>query len=61
MSTYGRLNVHVWASNRQVIKAASTKLRDKFNPKEREVRHKFYRLMLEEHKAHQELCLEFRL
>ncbi len=61
MGTYNRLNVHVWASNREVIKAASTKLKRKFDRKEREARHRFYRLMLEEHKAAQEICLEFRL
>lgn len=61
MSTYGRLGVHVWASDREVIKAASTKLKNKFNRAEREARHKFYRRMLEEHKAQQDLCWEFRL
>lgn len=54
MSTYGRLGVHVWASDRQVIKAASTKLKHKFNREERLARHGFYKRMLEEHKAHQE-------
>jgi hypothetical protein len=61
--TYNRLRVHVYASDRAVIKAASLKLKKQFRHtrKDRVARHKFYRQMLDYHHEHQDLCREFRL
>jgi hypothetical protein len=59
--TYQRLNVHVWASNREVIRATASKFRDWRNPAEREARKHFYRVMLMYHKDEQDVCLKWRL
>lgn len=61
--TYCRLNVHVWAKNGEVIRAASRKIaaEHRHSLEKREERKKFYRIMLQHHKEAQELCLEFRL
>lgn len=55
--TYCRLNLPVWASNREVIHAASKKLkkRSRHDRKRRDVRHKFYRNMLQYHANAREL------
>jgi hypothetical protein len=55
LGTYHRLNLPVWASNREVIKAASRKLKNWRNPKEREARHKFYRTMIDYHQKARKL------
>ncbi len=49
--TYERLNVPVWATSREVIKAASLKLKPavRFSPQHRDARHRFYLTMLEYH------------
>jgi hypothetical protein len=59
--TYCRLNVHVWASNREVIRAARKMLNPPWQKQPRYYRHKFYRLMLEYHKQQQDLVARFRL
>ncbi len=61
--TYCRLHVHVWASSREVVKAASRKLkrRYRFARDAREARHKFYRQMLAYHRQQQDLCSDYRL
>lgn len=46
---YCRLNVHVMASDREVIRRASRMLRNKFDRSQREARHAFYRSALETH------------
>lgn len=49
--TYQRLGVHVWATSREVIKAASRKLRPecRYARAHRVSRHAFYRTMLAYH------------
>jgi hypothetical protein len=59
--TYNRLDVHVNASNITVIREARKKLLNPRNPKEREARKKFYRMMLEYHEQARNLVQEFRL
>jgi hypothetical protein len=61
--TYERLGVTVFASNREVIKAASHKLRPeaRFGRKRRNARHAFYREMLACHRSALELVIRFRL
>ena len=63
LGTYHRLNVHVWASNLDVIRAARRKLKKKARKARnvREQRHAFYRAMLYHHRKAQELCIEFRM
>lgn len=58
---YNRLGVHIFASNLEVIKAASKMLKDKFNKAEREARREFYRSVLELHKDAQDLAIRYRL
>lgn len=55
--TYCRLNLPVWASDREVIRAASKKLKRRFrhDRKRRDVRHEFYRNMLQYHADAREL------
>jgi hypothetical protein len=50
--TYCRLRVHVSASNRAVIKAASRKItrEHRYGRAQRDARHAFYRAMLECHR-----------
>jgi hypothetical protein len=60
--TYCRLNVHVYASNREVIKAAKGKLaKSALGPKDREARKRFYRTMLDYHRDARKMVTEFRL
>jgi hypothetical protein len=61
--TYERLGVTVYASNRDVIKAASRKLKPeaRFGRKQRKARHAFYREILACHRAALELVITFRL
>lgn len=61
--TYERLNVHVLASPREVIKAASMKLREECRrgPEHRRGRHQFYRNMLDYHEKAAKLYREWRL
>lgn len=60
---YTRLGVHVGASNRDVIRAASRKLKKRFRfaRKHRAARHKFYRQMLRHHRDHRKLVRAFNL
>jgi len=61
--TYCRLNVAVYASAREVIRAT----RRRMNPEAlrdrslRELRHARYREMLEYHRRSQDLCAHFRI
>jgi hypothetical protein len=59
--TYCRLNVHVLASDREVIRAARKKLKNPRNPAERAARHRFFRQMLEYHKAEGDTFIKYRL
>lgn len=61
--TYQRLGVHVYASNREVIKAARSKLQKRcwHDPAYREGRKLFYRNMLEYHAQARALCNTFKL
>jgi hypothetical protein len=63
IGTYGRLNVHVYASDLEVIRALRRKLRPEVlhDRSLRGQRHKIYRAILAEHKAARELCARFRL
>lgn len=53
ITTYYRLNLPVWASTGEVIRASSLKLkkRYRFSREQRDARHAFYREMLEHHHA----------
>ena len=57
--TYLRLGVHVWASDREVIRAARSRIVVSSNT--RQHRREYYRLMLQYHHEQQNICLEFRL
>lgn len=61
--TYQRLNVSVYASNREVIRAASRKLKPsaRHSREYREGRHLFYRNMIEYHAKALALVKEWRL
>ena len=61
--TYLRLGVTVWASNREVIRAARRKLTPsaRHDPAKREARKRFYSEMLEHHANAQRLVAESRL
>lgn len=61
--TYQRLNLPVWASNREVIRAARRKVakRFRYGRMMRAARHSFYREMLSYHANAQALCREFKL
>lgn len=61
--TYLRLNVHVYASNMEVLRAARKKLAKKFrcDRSVRDERHKFYRKMLEYHRELQQIALDWNL
>jgi hypothetical protein len=61
--TYERLGVTVFASNREVIKASSRKLKPeaRFTRKHRKARHAFYREVLASHRAALDLVIRFRL
>jgi len=61
--TYCRLNVHVFASNRDVITAASRKMLKASVRRGREhraARHAFYRQMLHCHRKDRDLVVGFR-
>jgi hypothetical protein len=62
-ATYERLGVTVFATDREVIKAASRKLKPeaRFDRKQRAARHLFYREILACHRAARELVIRFRL
>jgi hypothetical protein len=61
--TYGRLRVHVFASWRDVVRAANGRIAKKHRrgPAMRRKRKRFYRELLGCHARHQELVLAFRL
>lgn len=61
--TYHRLNVTIYASDREVIRRARLKLNPnaRTKPEFRDARHAFYRQILKTHKAAQNLAREFRL
>ena len=61
--TYCRLNVHVFASWRTVVRAANTKIAEKCRrgPAFRAERKRFYRQMLDYHRDARALVQEFRL
>jgi len=61
--TYERLNVHIDATAKEVIRAAAKKLTHaaRRGRAHREERHIFYRKMLEHHAASQEIAAQFRL
>lgn len=62
--TYCRLNVHVSASWRDVVRASTLKLNRKFRRShkmdDRNMRKGFYRTMLDYHKSARELLGEYR-
>jgi hypothetical protein len=61
--TYCRLNVHVYASNIEVIRRAYCKLNmsARHDRKARDARHAFYRQMLDYHREARNLVREWRL
>ena len=60
--TYERLGVHVFASAKEVIRAAQTKLAPAaFTLEHRQRRKEFYKIMLRYHKEAQELVRGWRL
>ena len=61
--TYSRLNLHVSASWRDVIRASSTRLmaQARFSKAQRRQRHAFYRQMLDYHRNAQEIVRFWRL
>lgn len=63
LGTYHRLNVHVFASWRDVVRAASTRLTHEAlrDPAKRAARKVFYREMLRHHRDAQELVRVWRL
>jgi hypothetical protein len=63
LATYQRLGVHIYASNRAVIKAAQRKIARKYRTsrKVRTQRHAFYREMLRHHKHERALAAAFNL
>lgn len=60
---YLHLNVHVWDSDRTVIRLARRKIaaHDRRDLGKREARRRFYREMLKHHAGAQELVVHFRL
>jgi hypothetical protein len=62
VGTYNRLNLHVSASYRDVVRAASKKLERKvrFARKYRKDRHAFYRAMIKQHRDARKLFDHFR-
>ena len=56
-NTYLRLNLHVGATSREVLRAAQRKLKPEFRYDRfwRDQRHAFYREMLQHHHAEQNL------
>ncbi|MFN3320015.1 MAG: hypothetical protein ACK43M_14805 [Allorhizobium sp.] len=62
-TTYLRLALRVWDSDRAVIRAASRKLApsSRRDPEKRDERKRLYREMLRHHADAQRLVLQFRL
>jgi hypothetical protein len=58
--TYCRLNVSVYASNLEVLRALRRKLKP-FSADRREARKQIFRAILKEHADARDLCREFRL
>jgi uncharacterized protein (DUF305 family) len=63
LSTYHRLNLHVSASWRDVVRAARRKIAKKHRTcrDKSEARKSFYRVMLKHHHDARELCRTFKL
>jgi len=61
--TYDRLRVHVFASWRDVVRAANGRIAKKHRraPAMRKARRRFYHEMLDCHQRHQHLVRTFRL
>lgn len=60
--TYNRLNVPVWASNREVIKAFRSRLiTSALTAPYRDARHKLIRQILAIHSAQQQLCATLKI
>lgn len=61
--TYLRLDITVHASWRTVVRAAAKKMKPeaRHDPAKREVRHRYYRQMLEYHRRAQEIVSYWRL
>jgi hypothetical protein len=62
-ATYQRLHLHVFASWRDVVRAASTRLAAdaRHDPARRPARKQFYREMLRHHRESQRIVHRFRL
>ncbi|WP_094462441.1 hypothetical protein [Pannonibacter phragmitetus] len=62
-ATYLRLDLMVWDSDREVIRAARSKLAQASvrDPAKRDARKRFYRAMLLQHTESQRLAAHFRL
>lgn len=60
--TYQRLNVHVLASDREVIRATRKKISEThlYDRRARTARHSLYKEMLHHHKKARELYIEYR-
>jgi EAL domain-containing protein (putative c-di-GMP-specific phosphodiesterase class I) len=63
LGTYHRLNLHVSASDREVVRAARLKIDRMFrrDPDVKEARKHFYRTMIDYHHKAQDLCKGWRL
>jgi hypothetical protein len=63
LGTYRRLNLHVLAPWRNVVRAAHNKLdpASRRDPDRREARKSFYRQMLKHHRDAQQIVHRFRL
>jgi hypothetical protein len=60
--TYERLGVHIYASSREVLRAANRMLAPRsFTRDYREARHTYYRLMLAYHEKARDLAITHRL
>lgn len=59
---YNRLGVHVYAGDREVIRAVTARLAPSaFTRDQRLARHELYRKVLAEHRRARDLCRGFRL
>lgn len=59
---YQRLGLHVYASNREVVKAAHKMLSPKGKSfSQRQARHNWLRQILQYHKEEKQLCKDFHL
>lgn len=61
--TYQRLGVHVWSSNRVLLRLARKMIAPAYRSRQdyRDARHKFYREMIAHHHNEQTLMREWRL